>query len=155
MALWLQPMPVPKHVTTPRRCDGQSHPSENVDGFHPQHVRQSFHASDRALAAVHAALAVHGNPAAQRQSRALASKINPPIASGHRGSDIVAPAGGDDMPDQCNATVTLCHSKTRDLPACVAQMHDILVVLYFSFPLLTNSSFPPHPTPPPWPRLAS
>jgi len=109
-------LPLPAHVDTKALLDAVS-PSKDVDGFHPVNAGR--------LQAGRPALA----PCTPAGVIEILKRSNIPIAGQHAvvvgRSDIVGKPAAMLLLHQ-NATVTLCHSKTRDLGA-VTRQADILV----------------------------
>jgi len=109
-------LPLPKHIDARKVIDAIA-PAKDVDGFHPINVGM-LHLGRPTLA-----------PCTPAGVIRLIESTGRPIEGSHAvvigRSDIV----GKPMAAlllQRNATVTICHSKTRDLPA-VARSADILV----------------------------
>ncbi len=114
-------LPLPKQIDETRVLLAVS-PLKDVDAFHPENVGRIVQGRPRFL------------PCTPHGVQQLLVRKNIPIAGSHvvvlGRSDIVGKpmaimlmqrgAGGD-------ATVTVCHSRTRDLP-CVTRQADILVV---------------------------
>ncbi|HEY1803626.1 MAG TPA: bifunctional 5,10-methylenetetrahydrofolate dehydrogenase/5,10-methenyltetrahydrofolate cyclohydrolase [Terracidiphilus sp.] len=109
-------LPLPAQVDSKRLLDAV-HPAKDVDGFHP----------------VNAGRLLAGRPALAPCTPAgvieILKRSDIPIAGQHAvvvgRSDIVGKPAAMLLLHQ-NATVTICHSKTRDLPAITRQA-DILV----------------------------
>jgi len=109
-------LPLPKHVDAKALLDAID-PAKDVDGFHPVNVGR--------LQAGHPALA----PCTPAGVIEILKRSDLPISGQHAvvvgRSDIVGKPAAMLLLHQ-NATVTICHSKTRDLPAITRQA-DILV----------------------------
>jgi methylenetetrahydrofolate dehydrogenase (NADP+)/methenyltetrahydrofolate cyclohydrolase len=109
-------LPLPKHIDARKVIDAIS-PAKDVDGFHPISVGM-LHLGRPAL--------VPCTPAGViRLIESTGETIDGKHAVVIGRSDIVGKPMGA-LLLQRNATVTICHSKTRDLPA-VAREADILV----------------------------
>ena len=109
-------LPLPKHID-PKQVIDAIHPAKDVDGFHPMSVGM-LHLGRPTL--------VPCTPAGViRLIESTGEKIEGKHAVVIGRSDIVGKPMGA-LLLQRNATVTICHSKTRDLPA-VALKADILV----------------------------
>ena len=109
-------LPLPKHVDTKALLDAID-PAKDVDGFHPVNAGR--------LQAGRPALA----PCTPAGVIEILKRSNLPISGQHAvvvgRSDIVGKPAAMLLLHR-NATVTICHSKTRDLPAITRQA-DILV----------------------------
>src|SRR6266702_7816644 len=109
-------LPLPKHVNTKRLLEAVS-PDKDVDGFHPVNVGR-VQSAQPALA-----------PCTPAGIIEILKRSGLPIAGQHAvivgRSDIVGKPAAMLLLHE-NATVTICHSKTRDLGA-VTRQSDILV----------------------------
>ena len=109
-------LPLPRHVDTKALLDAVS-PAKDVDGFHPVNAGR--------LQAGRPALA----PCTPAGVIEILKRSHIPISGAHAvvvgRSDIVGKPAAMLLLHE-NATVTICHSKTRDLPAITRQA-DILV----------------------------
>jgi methylenetetrahydrofolate dehydrogenase (NADP+)/methenyltetrahydrofolate cyclohydrolase len=109
-------LPLPKHIDAKKVIDA-IHPAKDVDGFHPISVGL-LHLGRPTLAPCTPAGVVR---LIESTGEAIEGKHAVVIGR----SDIVGKPMGA-LLLQRNATVTICHSKTRDLPS-VARQADILV----------------------------
>lgn len=109
-------LPLPKHVDTKRLLEAVS-PDKDVDGFHPVNVGR-LQSGQPGLA-----------PCTPAGIMEILRRSNLPIAGQNAvvvgRSDIVGKPAAM-MLLNASATVTICHSKTRDLPA-VTRAADLLV----------------------------
>lgn len=122
-------LPLPKHID-PRKVIDAIHPAKDVDGFHPINVGM-LHLGRPSL--------VPCTPAGVIR---LIDSTGEPIDGKHAvvigRSDIVGKPMGA-LLLQRNATVTICHSRTRDLPA-IAREADILIAA-IGRPLFVTADF--------------
>ncbi len=114
-------LPLPKQIDEPRVLEAV-HPLKDVDAFHPENVGRIVQGRPRFL------------PCTPHGIQQLLLRNNIPIA----GSNVVV-VGRSDIVGKpmavmlmqrnrdADATVTVCHSRTRDLPA-VTRSADILIV---------------------------
>ena len=109
-------LPLPKHVNAERVLNA-IHPDKDVDGFHPVNVGRLW-IGERALV-----------PCTPTGSAILAKSVVPSLAGMHavvigRSNIVGKPMAALLLRESC--TVTIAHSKTKDLPA-VCRTADILV----------------------------
>lgn len=109
-------LPLPKHVDTKRLLESVS-PEKDVDGFHPVNVGR-VQSGQRALAPCTPAGIIE---ILKRSQLAIAGQNAVVVGR----SDIVGKPAAMMLLNE-SATVTVCHSKTHDLPA-VTRHADILV----------------------------
>lgn len=115
-------LPLPKHINTNRALH-RILPSKDVDGFHPENVGRVASGDPTAF-----------RPATPYGVQQLLIKSGIEIKGAHavivgRSNIVGRPMASlllQDGPGG-NATVTVCHSRTRDLPA-VCRLADILIV---------------------------
>jgi methylenetetrahydrofolate dehydrogenase (NADP+)/methenyltetrahydrofolate cyclohydrolase len=115
-------LPLPKHINTNRALH-RILPSKDVDGFHPENVGRVASGDPTAF-----------RPATPYGIQQLLIKSGIEIKGAHavivgRSNIVGRPMASlllQDGPGG-NATVTVCHSRTRDLPA-VCRLADILIV---------------------------
>lgn len=114
-------LPVPPQIGTQRVLEAIS-PAKDVDAFHPENVGRLVQGRPRFL------------PCTPHGVQQLLLRNDVPIAGQHvvivGRSDIVGKPLANMLiqrGDGADATVTICHSRTRDLPA-VTRQADILVV---------------------------
>ena len=122
-------LPLPKQID-PRRVIDAIAPEKDVDGFHPESVGL-LHLGRAAMAPCTPAGVI-------RLIESTGTRIEGSNAVVIGRSDIVGKPMGA-LLLQRNATVTICHSKTRDLPA-VAARADILVAA-IGRPLFVTADF--------------
>jgi methylenetetrahydrofolate dehydrogenase (NADP+)/methenyltetrahydrofolate cyclohydrolase len=118
-------LPLPAQIREQRILDAV-HPLKDVDCFHPENVGLLVQGRPRYLPCTpHGCLQIlkrYGIPVAGKHAVVVGRSeiVGKPVAA------LLAAKESPLGVDYCNATVTLCHSKTRDLPA-VCRQADILV----------------------------
>jgi methylenetetrahydrofolate dehydrogenase (NADP+)/methenyltetrahydrofolate cyclohydrolase len=126
-------LPLPRHIDARKVIDAIA-PDKDVDGFHPVSVGL-LHQGRKTLAPCTPAGVIR---LIDSTSETAADVIEGKHAVVIGRSDIVGKPMGA-LLLQRNATVTICHSKTRDLPA-VARQADILVAA-IGRPLFVTADF--------------
>jgi methylenetetrahydrofolate dehydrogenase (NADP+) / methenyltetrahydrofolate cyclohydrolase len=118
-------LPLPPQIREQKVLDAV-HPLKDVDCFHPENVGLMVQGRPRYLPCTpHGALQIlhrSGISAAGKHAVVVGRSeiVGKPVAT------LLAAKESHLGPAACNATVTLCHSKTRDLPA-ICRQADILV----------------------------
>lgn len=110
-------LPLPPHIDTPRIIEAVS-PEKDVDGFHPANLGRLFSGNP-----VYSPCTPKGIMTLLREYGVEPEGIHAVILG--RSIEVGRPMAS--LLLNANATVTICHSKTRDLPA-IASIADILVV---------------------------
>lgn len=110
-------LPLPSHIDTPRIIEAVS-PEKDVDGFHPANLGRLFSGNP-----VYSPCTPKGIMTLLREYGVEPEGIHAVILG--RSIEVGRPMAS--LLLNANATVTICHSKTRDLPA-IASIADILVV---------------------------
>jgi len=128
-------LPLPKHVDTKRLLDAVS-PDKDVDGFHPVNAGR-LQAGRPALAPCTPAGVIE---ILKRSGIAISGQHAVVVGR----SDIVGKPAAMLLLHE-NATVTICHSKTRDLPS-VTRQADILVAAIGRAGFITSDMVKPGAT---------
>lgn len=110
-------LPLPPHIDTPRIIEAVS-PEKDVDGFHPANLGRLFSGNP-----VYSPCTPKGIMTLLREYGVEPEGMHAVILG--RSIEVGRPMAS--LLLNANATVTICHSKTRDLPA-IASIADILVV---------------------------
>lgn len=109
-------LPLPPHIDTPRIIEAVS-PEKDVDGFHPANLGRLFSGNP-----VYSPCTPKGIMTLLREYGVEPEGMHAVILG--RSIEVGRPMAS--LLLNANATVTICHSKTRDLPA-IASTADILV----------------------------
>jgi methylenetetrahydrofolate dehydrogenase (NADP+)/methenyltetrahydrofolate cyclohydrolase len=118
-------LPLPRQIREQKVLDAV-HPLKDVDCFHPENVGLMVQGRPRYLPCTpHGCVQIlhrYGIPVAGKHVVVVGRSeiVGKPVAVMFAQKD--SPLG----PEACNATVTLCHSRTHDLPA-ICRLADVLV----------------------------
>lgn len=114
-------LPLPKHISS-KKVIHAIHPSKDVDGFHPENIGKLVLGEDTYLPATPygiVQLLKHSNIETEGKECVVIGRSN--IV----GTPVSLLLSRNENPGNC--TVTICHSKTKNLPE-IAKRADILIV---------------------------
>ncbi len=118
-------LPLPRQIREQKVLDAV-HPLKDVDCFHPENVGLMAQGRPRYLPCTpHGCVQIlhrYGIPAVGKHVVVVGRSeiVGKPLAA------MLAQKDSHLGPDACNATVTICHSRTKDLPA-ICRQADILI----------------------------